>query len=454
MDQPTIDLKALLIEREDCDAGTVTKLREGLSQGGNQVKMLKEAADTLKKKLESAPPSTAKKLSLKLGVAQFFLGQTAQAVENLRQVDVPLGYFYLGRALAARHQSDEAIEAFAQAEKAGYAAPQVALQRAGVQRAKGNTTEARATLAKHADMASHSAEYHFQLGMCEIADGLVPKGVRALERSAELDPSHSGALFNLAFHNDLAGNDEEAISYYERCLKHPPVSKAVLNNLGVLYEDHDRYDRAIDCYGKLVNADALDERARLFHKDAMASQSMYYSPEEEQVTQASKQVLETPVSDFELSVRSRNCLKKMGIRSLGDLTRINETSLLGSKNFGETSLDEIRAMMVQRGLRIGQSLEPAGTAGGPPPPTGNEPSRFRPQPSLSPEEQALLSKPVNDLNLSVRARKCMTRLGIVALHDLTSRTANELLEAKNFGQTSLNEVREKLGQIGLKLRGE
>ena len=38
--------------------------------------------------------------------------------------------------------------------------------------------------------------------------------------------------------------------------------------------------------------------------------------------------------------------------------------------------------------------------------------------------------------------------------DLVQRSADELLESKNFGMTSLNEVREKLGQYGLSLRGD
>ena len=63
------------------------------------------------------------------------------------------------------------------------------------------------------------------------------------------------------------------------------------------------------------------------------------------------------MTDFELSVRSRNCLKKMNIRTLGDLTRVTEQQLLSSKNFGETSLDEIKEMMTTKGLHLGQSLE-------------------------------------------------------------------------------------------------
>jgi DNA-directed RNA polymerase subunit alpha len=154
-------------------------------------------------------------------------------------------------------------------------------------------------------------------------------------------------------------------------------------------------------------------------------------------------VLEIPVTDFELSVRSRNCLKKMNIRTLGDLTRVTEQQLLSSKNFGETSLGEIKEMMATKGLRLGQSLE-----------EGVHEMRYRSQEPLTEQEQAVLNKPVTDLNLSVRARKCMNRLGLQTLGDLVQRTADELLESKNFGMTSLTEVREKLAQYGLTLRGD
>lgn len=61
-----------------------------------------------------------------------------------------------------------------------------------------------------------------------------------------------------------------------------------------------------------------------------------------------------------------------------------------------------------------------------------------------------MSRPVSDLNLSVRARKCMSRLGITTLHELVQKTQDELLESKNFGVTSLTEVRQKLTDLGLK----
>ena len=73
---------------------------------------------------------------------------------------------------------------------------------------------------------------------------------------------------------------------------------------------------------------------------------------------------------------------------------------------------------------------------------------------LTPEEQVLLDRPMSDLNLSVRARKCMTRLGLTTIGELIRKSADDLLECKNFGVTSLTEVREKLTQAGLSLRGE
>jgi DNA-directed RNA polymerase subunit alpha len=265
-----------------------------------------------------------------------------------------------------------------------------------------------------------------------------------LERAVELDPSHTGALFQLGHANDLAGNDDEAITYYERSLNHPPVHVGALINLGVLYEDNDKYDKAEDCYRKVIAANPSHEQARLFLKDAHASVTMYYNPDEEHAFSRFSQVLEIPVTDFELSVRSRNCLKKMNIKTLGDLTRVSEQHLLSSKNFGETSLTEIKEMMTSKGLHLGQSLEEG----------AQYDMRYRSSQPMSEQEQAVLGKPIGDLNLSVRARKCMNRLGINTLGDLVQRSADELLESKNFGMTSLNEVREKLGQFSLSLRGD
>ena len=124
-------------------------------------------------------------------------------------------------------------------------------------------------------------------------------------------------------------------------------------------------------------------------------------------------------------------------------TSPQEQELLSSKNFGETSLVEIREMLGSKGLELGQFSH----------------EREEPEPSIdldsmSPDEQALLERPISDLNLSVRARKCMARLGLNTIGQLIRKTGDDLLECKNFGVTSLTEVREKLEQLGIKLRGD
>ncbi len=451
VDMTLIDLRAYLVERDDCDAGTVTKIRQGLAQDASQYRTLKEVKQLLERKLEAASGEAAKKWHLKLGIACFFLGHLQQAAHHLRKADGALACFYLGRALLERQDLDGALEAFDKAEAAKFSVSQVQLQKAGIYRQQGDINKARSILKKYEDQASHNAEYHFQLACCYLDEGAREKAIAHLEQAVEHDPGHTGALFQLGHANDLAGNDEEAIDYYEQCLTYPPVHTGLLMNLGILYEDNDKYAEAVDCYRKLADANPLDEQARLFLKDAEASLTQYYNPDDEAATSRFSQVLEIPVTDFELSVRARNCLKKMNIRTLGDLTRVSEQQLLSSKNFGETSLQEIKDMLGSKGLHLGQSLEDGGRspAGG-----GYERRYASPQQPLSQEEQAVLGKPVAELNLSVRARKCMNRLGITTLGDLVQRTADELLESKNFGVTSLTEVREKLRNHGLTLRGD
>jgi DNA-directed RNA polymerase subunit alpha len=100
-------------------------------------------------------------------------------------------------------------------------------------------------------------------------------------------------------------------------------------------------------------------------------------------------------------------------------------------------------MLASKGLSLGQAAQPAAFEE-----AAVEPSE------VAADEQEMHGLPIAELNLSVRARKCTSKLGINTIGDLVRRTAEDLLECKNFGVTSLNEVREKLSERGLKLRGD
>ena len=69
--------------------------------------------------------------------------------------------------------------------------------------------------------------------------------------------------------------------------------------------------------------------------------------------------LNKSVDELELSVRSANCLKNAGIRTIRDLVQKSEKDMLETKNFGRKSLNEIRDILRPMGLSLGMELETA-----------------------------------------------------------------------------------------------
>ncbi len=67
------------------------------------------------------------------------------------------------------------------------------------------------------------------------------------------------------------------------------------------------------------------------------------------------------------------------------------------------------------------------------------------------ELEEKLGQSLAELNLSVRATNCLESEGINFVRDLVTRTEDQLLQVRNFGETTLTEVRERLGLIGLRL---
>jgi DNA-directed RNA polymerase subunit alpha len=285
-----------------------------------------------------------------------------------------------------------------------------------------------------------AAEEFYRRGLDSEQGGLHEKAVEFYERSLNENPDHEQAAFHLAVLYDRRAEDAKAIELYERICTSPPVHLNALMNLAVLYEDNNHYDEAHRCLDAILRTDPNHERARLYMKDVESARSMHYDEDLDGRGDRRNAVLNIPVTDFELSVRSRNCLKKMNIRTLGDLLKTSEQELLSYKNFGETSLNEIKALLAQKGLRLGQASEDAK-------------SGVRRSSSVAgnvaPE---ILNKSVADLELSVRSRKALQRLNINLLGELAARTEDELLGCKNFGQTSLNEIKQQMTNFGLTLR--
>ena len=288
-----------------------------------------------------------------------------------------------------------------------------------------------------------AAEEFYRRGQEQEKDGNHEKAAEFYERALGENPDHEMGAFRLAVLYDRRAEDAKAIELYERVCTSPPVHLNALINLAVLYEDNNHYDEAHRCLDAVLRTNPNHERARLFMKDVESARSQFYDDGDDRRGDRRDAVLNIPITDFELSVRSRNCLKKMNLKTLGDLLRTSEQELLSYKNFGETSLNEIKALLAQKGLRLGQAAEDPAKA-------GTAARRVTAAVGNMPPE--ILNKSVGDLELSVRSRKALQRLNINSLGELASRTEDELLGCKNFGTTSLNEIKQQLGTFGMTLR--
>src|SRR5438874_1403801 len=297
-----------------------------------------------------------------------------------------------------------------------------------------------------ASINERAAEEYYKRGIEAEKDGNHEKAVEFYERALNENPDHEAACFNLAVLYDRRAEDAKAIELYERVCTSPPVHLNALVNLAILYEDNNHYDEAHRCLDAVLKTSPNHSRARMYMKDVESARSMYYD-EDDRKGDARNRVLEIPITDFELSVRSRHVLTRVHLKSLGDLLRTTEQELLSYKNFGETSLNEIKALLASKGLRLGQAAEGAAGAVGA---AAALPRRAPVVAGNAPPE--VLNKSVADLELSVRSRKALQRLNINSLAELASRTEDELLGCKNFGHTSLNEIKQQLAGFGLGLR--
>lgn len=285
--------------------------------------------------------------------------------------------------------------------------------------------------------------------------------VGAYEQLLAEDDDHVDARFRLACRLDLLGDDQGALAHYEQLAARRPVGCAVLMNLGLLYEDLGEYEKACGCFGAILRRDPTNARAKLFWTDARESLDMYYDEDLERLEDELMHVLRTPISDFELSVRARNCLSNMEIRTLGDLVAHSEQELLEFKNFGETSLNEIKHILGDKGLRLGIRRddgtylipEEFGSAN-----AESSEETFDHLPDLTDDQRAALDQQISALNLSVRCHRALVeRLGLQRVGDILRHSEEELLSMPNFGITSLNELKQKLGEFDLTLstgRGE
>jgi DNA-directed RNA polymerase subunit alpha len=122
--------------------------------------------------------------------------------------------------------------------------------------------------------------------------------------------------------------------------------------------DYDKLILEIWTDGTITPDDALAEAAKIAKDhftifinfdEAEAGADDEVDEDEERI----RALLDTPVEELELSVRSSNCLRNANIRTIGDLTKKTEEEITKTRNFGKKSLQEIRDKLQARGLDLG-----------------------------------------------------------------------------------------------------
>ncbi|MDD5459394.1 MAG: DNA-directed RNA polymerase subunit alpha C-terminal domain-containing protein [Phycisphaerae bacterium] len=376
---------------------------------------------------------------LRSGIALYILRDYPAAAGKLEKAkDCPEKFFYLAMAQKAVRQYDQALANLDKSIKAGTNASAAGLQKADILAKSGDFKAAEKELKACAD--DKNPDYLVQKGKILEAEGQYVQAAEVYKKAIEISPDHPEALFLLAYRCDLSGDEQAAIDYYRQIIANSPVYVNALLNIAVLYEDMGKFEKAAICVEKVLAAHPNHQRAQMFQKDIESSMNMYYDEDKERKKTRRNQMLETPISDFELSVRSRNCLRKMNINTVGDLLNISETELLSYKNFGETSLKEIKIILDSKSLRLGMSLDD---------------KIFNPETVQNEEIEVtpgIMEKSIDELKLSIRAKKCLEKLNIHTLRNLTQKTEAELLGCKNFGVTSLSEIKKALSIVGLSLR--
>ncbi|MCY3787523.1 MAG: DNA-directed RNA polymerase subunit alpha [Gemmatimonadetes bacterium] len=128
--------------------------------------------------------------------------------------------------------------------------------------------------------------------------------------------------------------------------------------------DYDKLIMEVWTDGSVHPEDAMSQAAQILTEHLSLFINFIEEPEgteEKEVDEEAKkivQLLQTPVEEIELTVRSANCLKAAGITHLRDLVSRTEAEMLQYRNFGRKSLNELQKILEENNLSWGMDLTP------------------------------------------------------------------------------------------------
>lgn len=367
----------------------------------------------LEAQVEAAPEEEQHGLLEKLGTLHFARGNYAPAAEQLEKVRTrKTAAHFLGRAYLKLGREREAIE-YLDKGRSGHEDQETDILMIEAYCNLREYEPVEELLAGLPNDQEASADVLYAKGRAAEVQGEYGRAMEHFEAALDREAEHSRSLFRLALNCDLNGEDDRARELYERCVNLQPTYVGALINLGVLCEDSGDYEQAVNCYKRVLAIEPTHKQAQLYLKDAESSLTMYVDVSKPQRLRTMEEIFGLPeggleesgtlsaptardnalndsevqdllgryqatgartgraisaleagedipvqerlsmsAEELELSTRSRKCMERLGVTTVGQLIQLTTRQLLGVPNFGATSLKEIETKLGALGLSL------------------------------------------------------------------------------------------------------
>lgn len=211
-------------------------------------------------------------------------------------------------------------------------------------------------------------------GPCEVTAGMLEENadIEVLNKDLVLCTLSKGAKLKAEFFIDSgkgyvpAAQNRPAdapIGYIPIDALYSPISKVSYkiddSRVGQV-TDYDKLSLDIETDGTIDPETAVGLAARILQDQLqlfISFEEVEEAPAEEEEQLSFDRNLLRKVDELELSVRSQNCLKNDNVVYIGDLVQKSEAEMLRTPNFGRKSLNEIKEVLANMGLRFGMQIE-------------------------------------------------------------------------------------------------
>jgi len=328
-----IDVRQLVLEANPFGSEQIKQLRIAIA--GSQVGDVRQALAELFNNV--ADGDASKRNHMALGITCYLMARHAQAAEQLAKVSGDgAASFYLGHALVSLGCFDESRrEVRAGGARLGQRRLYVVPRGGGPP--SGPAGRSRIHCSQHGPAPGPRVPSIRSKWAASWPSAVTPSERSIFERAVDMDPHQHRCPLPSGEPQQPTGERRRCPSSCTsgRCPNRRSTWEPFIN-LGLMYEDQEMYLPAAFCFRRALEFDPNNSRARLYLKDVEAAGDMFFDEDTVRRSRELEAVLQITIADFELSARSRNCLERAGIQTLGDLTRVTEAELLSNKNFGET----------------------------------------------------------------------------------------------------------------------